>query len=362
MLSAQIARRRKALRLVRTVGAEVMLEHGKSQLRQLFEIGLLGLQGYSASDYYVLGLYRDHHQASKFMNRGQFDKVRGRWNPPAQGIFEFNKWIFGNYCASVGIPTPRCYGLFHPKSGITAEGRPLRDLESLSALMAAVEGAVAIKPVAGSHGNDVMITDRFDPVSGAVIRANGQAITVPDLHRILTSRAFPWVLQEKVRQHSELSALHPSSLNTSRIITLLAAEGEIEILGAVLRIGTGRGEVDNTTGGGVAAPIDLNSGTCSAALSESTIRRIARHPDSDRPIEGFVVPGWERMKEAAVEAHRRLPFARSLGWDVAFGENGPLILEVNGTWYQNHLQMTGKSLWETAFAKGPGDPRGGAGG
>src|SRR3546814_11736678 len=102
------------------------------------------------SDYYVLGLYRDISQAPKFMNRGQFDQVRRRWNPPAQGIFEFNKWIFGHYCASVGIPTPRCYGLFHPSCGITAEGRPLRDLAALGAWMSHAHGALAITTVAGT--------------------------------------------------------------------------------------------------------------------------------------------------------------------------------------------------------------------
>src|SRR3546814_6006150 len=131
MWAARIRRREKALRPVRTMGPEVSQDFGKSRLRQLIEVGLLGLRGYSASDYYILGLYRDISQASAFMNRGQFDQVRRRWNPPAQGIFEFNKWIFGHYCASVGIPTPRCYGLFHPSCGITAEGRPLRDLEAL---------------------------------------------------------------------------------------------------------------------------------------------------------------------------------------------------------------------------------------
>jgi hypothetical protein len=143
------------------------------------------------------------------------------------------------------------------------------------------------------------------------------------------------------------------SLNTARIITLLGLDGTIGVLGAILRIGVGTAEIDNTHGGGIVAPIDLGSGTCGPAVSLSTIRRMARHPDTDRQIEGFAVPYWNRMKEAAVAAHRRLPFARSLGWDLAFGEDGPVIVEVNGSWYQNGVQVSGKSLWETAFSKPP---------
>jgi hypothetical protein len=353
MWSAQIRRRSKALKLVRTVGTEVKQAFGKSRLRQLFEIGLIGLRGYSASDYYVLGLYKDYTQASRFMNRHQFDTARRKWNPPVQGVFEFNKWVFGNYCMAVGIPTPKCYGLFHPQTGMTTEGSPLRNLEGLSALVASVNGPIVFKPIAGSHGDDVVVVDHFEAKTGILTRANKQRIHLGELHRILAEKSFPWILQAKVRQHAALAELHGSSLNTSRIITLLGIDGRIEILGAVLRIGTGAGEVDNTTGGGIAAPIDLGNGTCGLAISESTIRRMARHPDTDRQIEGFIVPYWDRMKSAAVNAHQRLPFARSLGWDIAFGEDGPIILEVNGTWYQNHVQMTGKSLWETAFGRPP---------
>src|SRR3546814_17374636 len=133
------------------------------------------------------------------MNRGQVEQVRRRWNPPAQGIFEFNQWIFGHYCASVGIPTPRCYGLFHPAYGITAQGRPLRDLEALGALMAAADGALAIKPVAGSHGDHVMIVERLDPLSQPVTRASGQHMTLVALPHILPAPPFSWCLQHTSR-------------------------------------------------------------------------------------------------------------------------------------------------------------------
>jgi hypothetical protein len=354
--SGGIRRRKEALRLLRTVGGDVKKELGKSRLRQLFEIGILDLRGYSASDYYVLGLYKNVADPRKYMNRSQFDEVRRQWNPPKQGIFEFNKWIFGNYCTVIGIPTPRCYGLFHRQTGLSADGRPLRDMESLSDLIASAGEPLACKPIAGSHGDHVMVFDRYDLASRILTRANGQALALEDLYRALTGRPFPWLLQAKVQQHPALRELHASSVNTARVITLLGGDGNVEVLGAVLRIGVGSSEIDNTTGGGIAAPIDLETGICAAAMSESTIFRMARHPDSSCPIEGFIVPHWRKIKQTAMVAHQRLPFARSLGWDIAIAETGPLVLEVNGTWYQNHIQMTGKSLWETAFARPPAGP------
>lgn len=356
MFSAQIRRRKIAWRLLQTVGAEVSKAHAKSRLRQAYEIGILGLRGYTASDYYVLKLYKDHSQAKRYMNQRQFDEARRKWNPPQQGIFEFNKWIFGNYCASVGIPTPRCYALFHRQIGLTADGTPLRDKDDLRFLMGAIQGPVVCKPVAGSHGDHVMVFDRFDVTTGVATRASGRQVTLDEVYQTLAQQDFPWLLQAKVRQHPALRELHAASANTARIITLLQLDGRVQVLGAVLRIGVGSAEIDNTTGGGIAAPIDIGTGTCGPAISESTIRLLPRHPDTNRPIEGFVVPFWDRMKQVAIAAHQRLPFAQSLGWDVAFGDDGPVILEVNGSWYHNHIQMTGTSLWDTPFAQPPANP------
>lgn len=353
MWSAAIRRRKEALRLVATVGTEVSRQYGKSKLRQLFEVGILALRGYTVLDYYFLNLYEDYTRAWKFMTRGQFDNIRRKWNPPVQGVFEFNKWIFGNYCTALGIPTPRCYGVFDRQIGFTAEGHPLRDKESLSALLASVNDPVVFKPIAGTHGHHIMVSDRFDSVAGKLTRANKQEMSLEELYGILTREKFPWLIQAKVRQHPVLSDLHETSLNTTRIITLLRTDGNIDVLAAVFRIGVGSAEIDNTHGGGIVASIDPENGTCGPAVSQSTIRRMARHPDTGHQIEGFVIPQWNSMKEAVCNAHRRLPFARSLGWDVALSESGPVIVEVNATWYLHAVQMTGKSLWETAFAKPP---------
>src|SRR3546814_7208320 len=95
--------------------------------------------------------------------------------------------------------------------------------------------------------------------------------------------------------------------------------------------------------------LDLETGVCRAATSRFSIRTTVAHPDSGCRIEGLALPYWDLVKASAVKAHRFLPFARSLGWDIAFGIEGPIILEVNGSWYYNRVQMTGRSLWETEF-------------
>ncbi|HEY9536441.1 MAG TPA: sugar-transfer associated ATP-grasp domain-containing protein [Kiloniellaceae bacterium] len=322
---------------------------GKSQFRQLLEIGVLGLKGYRAADYYQLELYKDVARAKKFMTNGEYNRIRSRLNEPACGIIEFNKWIFAKYCESLGIPTPHCYGVFHREYGFDESEKPLRDLPSLSGLLDSVGGAIVVKPLAGDRGDNVRVFDGIDPARQVVVAPDGTACSYRQLHDFFLTRKTPWLLQEKVKQHGVLADLHQSSVNTARVITLRGDSGDIAILSAALRIGVGSAEIDNTTLGGLAAEIDLETGVCRAATSRFSIRTTVAHPDSGCRIEGLALPYWDLVKASAVKAHRFLPFARSLGWDIAFGIEGPIILEVNGSWYYNRVQMTGRSLWETEF-------------
>jgi hypothetical protein len=349
MWTDRLYRRREAFHLLRTAGAEVKADLGKSQFRQLLEIGVLGLKGYRAADYYQLGLYKDVARARKFMTNGEYNRIRSRLNEPVCGIIEFNKWIFAKYCESLGLPTPHCYGVFHKVFGFDENQKPLRDLPGLSDLLDSVGGAIVVKPLSGDRGDSIRVFNNIDPDRRIFIAPDGTTVSYRQLHEFFLTRQHPWLVQEKVAQHPVLAHLHESSVNTARVITLRCDNGDIAILSAALRIGIGSAEIDNTTRGGLAAEIDLETGVCRSATSRFSIRPVPVHPDSGCRIDGLALPHWDLAKETALKAHRFLPFARSLGWDIAFGVEGPVILEVNGSWYYNRVQMSGRSLWETQF-------------
>jgi hypothetical protein len=298
---------------------------------------------------YLLGLYKAGGRSKNFMTLREYNDVRRMLNRPVVGIIEFNKWIFGRYCASVGISTPHCYGVFHRSIGFSEHLGSLRDLQELWSFLVSIPGPFVVKPLAGDRGESVRVFDRVDQDRRLLTGANGTLTAFDDLYRELISKEEPWLFQEKVRQHPALSELHGTSVNTARVITFRGDDGVVSFLAAALRIGIGSAEIDNTTEGGIAANIELRSGICGPATSRSSIRPLARHPDTGRQIEGLHLPYWDDVKATALRAHQFLPFARSLGWDIAFGVDGPVVLEVNGSWYYNRVQMTGQSLWETAF-------------
>lgn len=63
------------------------------------------------------------------------------------------------------------------------------------------------------------------------------------------------IVQELIEQHPVLSAIHPSSVNSIRIMTL-TTEKEVKVMSSILRMGVGTAKVDNVSSGGIAAGID----------------------------------------------------------------------------------------------------------
>ncbi|NLF02411.1 MAG: hypothetical protein GX601_15685 [Anaerolineales bacterium] len=153
------------------------------------------------------------------------------------------------------------------------------------------------------------------------------------------------LLEEPIRQHDALSALCPSSVNTVRITTL-CLDGSVEILSAVLRIGSGA-FVDNLGAGGIAAPVDETCGTVIGPAVAKDVRedRHVRHPLTGAAILGFSIPFWPQVLRLVTDAARIVPDVHTVGWDVAVGANGPLLVEGNDNWDKTLAQLpSGKGL------------------
>ncbi|KYG59406.1 sugar-transfer associated ATP-grasp domain-containing protein [Planococcus maritimus] len=152
------------------------------------------------------------------------------------------------------------------------------------------------------------------------------------------------LLEEVIDQHEDMSSLNPTSVNTVRVMTDLHND-KVRILGASLRIGMG-GIVDNMAAGGIAAPVDPETGIVSGtAMSKSVKREIySEHPITGAAITGIQLPYWEEVLKMVRAAALVVPEVKSVGWDVAITPNGPAIIEGNDNW--------DKVLWQMPQSKG----------
>ncbi len=141
------------------------------------------------------------------------------------------------------------------------------------------------------------------------------------------------LLEELIRQHPELDQINPSCINSVRVNAARAADGSICLIGACLKCG-GQGAVtDNFHTGGVAYPLDLETGRISGPGRNNTdINEFIRHPSSDFFMPGFQLPYWGSVLDCVKQSMDVTPGIGYVGWDIAVTPEGPELIEGNYHW------------------------------
>lgn len=149
------------------------------------------------------------------------------------------------------------------------------------------------------------------------------------------------LVEEVILQNKDLNKLNSSSVNTIRVMTVLNENKEVKILGAAIRLGVGK-VVDNFNAGGIAAPIDIETGTISRFGVSKNIqdeKKYYEHPVSKVKLTGFQIPHWDKVLDIVKKACHEVETVRTVGWDVAIGEENVLLVEGNHNWCKNFFQQ-----------------------
>ena len=276
-------------------------------------------------------------------------------NGPQQQVLN-DKFITQKFLESLGVAMPTLIGLWHPSYGCTPSGEPLRTARELNALLAKRASnndtmELIFKPRAGRLGKNVISVALQSDQKDFIVSQSGCAPLslqdfiaglTPDDHSHFGSQDQGWLVQERVTQHPEIAVLNPSSLNTVRITTYLtrsqgapSRNGEAVTDFAFLRVGRAGSATDGwSEGGGLAINVDIADGTLGAGLFSKRPASSTQnhHPDSQVHFEGRRLPFWNDAKALCEQTALLFPDVRSIGWDVALTETGPLIVEGNAKW------------------------------
>lgn len=147
-----------------------------------------------------------------------------------------------------------------------------------------------------------------------------------------------FLLEEEIVQHEKMSSIHPQSVNGIRISTLIH-KGEVHILAASLKAGIGDTITDNSSGGGMIAALDLDTGIVISEGMEENSNRYMIHPDSGVVLLGFQVPNWDMAKGLVIDAAKLIPDVKYVGWDVAILHDGVCLIEGNTGQGEDNLQV-----------------------
>ena len=146
------------------------------------------------------------------------------------------------------------------------------------------------------------------------------------------------IFQETIKQCKETAKLHPQSLNTIRIMTLII-DNDVKILPYAFRMGVGESKVDNASFGGIYCKIN-DDGSISDFAYDALGKRFEVHPDGGK-FSSVKFEFMDKVKTLVKSAAQRFPHFRLIGWDIAVNEDEePVIIEAN-------LTMSGMDVIET---------------
>lgn len=194
---------------------------------------------------------------------------------------------------------------------------------------------VIIKPSRLSEGKGVQL---FSATEG-VTTLDGKSIS-----QVFKEYKKDYLIQECVKQHRDMAALNPTSVNTMRILSYRSGM-EVLIIYSVVRIGRSGAVVDNQCAGGISTTISKDGKLGKEAFGGFSTDNIEK-TDTGIALEGYQLPSYDKAVEMVKRLHLRLPFFNILGWDVAIQEDGePVLIEFN----------TNPGLSQSAFKSGMGE-------
>jgi hypothetical protein len=142
-----------------------------------------------------------------------------------------------------------------------------------------------------------------------------------------------FLFQETIKQHPDLDRMNPSCLNTIRIDTFVNPDGKIDIGSAYLRMSISNSHIDNISSGGCQVGIVLETGKLKkygySLIKSLGVKILTEHPITKTIFEDFSIPYFEEVKELVIKTAPLIPALRLIGWDVAIGESGPILIEGN---------------------------------
>ncbi len=222
------------------------------------------------------------------------------------------------------------------------------ELRSLLEDLSAIDDFV-IKPSNGSAGNGIVVITGREGEEWLGI--SGKRYTLDALRRHISDIIFgvysfdnmdAAIIEQRVVQHPTLDALFDRGLADVRII-LFKHEPVLAMSRVPTLASDGKANLHQ---GAIGIGIDLTTGRSSHAMLKG--EAITHHPDSGEVLLDVLLPFWDEIMRHSRRVAEAVPL-KYLGIDIAIGEEGPVLLEINarpGLEIQNINQQAMRPLLE----------------
>jgi len=269
----------------------------KSKIYLFFDIVFCGFK-YQAGymDYQLFEMYKMNKEERRtIITRGVNNDLIKKYNNPEFGLLLRNKIKFNAK-----------FSKYLNREWFVVDGNNFDEFKTF------LKGkkAVMIKPEDGTCGKRIEKTVLKDWKK-------------QDLYNYLLKNKI-YLVEEVAVQCKEISALHPSSINTVRVVTL---NGKVVV--TFLRIGSQGKVVDNFNSEGMVVPVDTKDGIIKFPAIDKLHNTHSIHPYTNVPIVGVQIPRWKEVIKLCEKAAKEIPELGYIGWDVCVGKEKPFLIEAN---------------------------------
>lgn len=190
------------------------------------------------------------------------------------------------------------------------------DFDNFCAFMADKD-VIFAKPNVGESGKGIQKLTKADFAS------------LEEMYAYVTDPANRFgVIEQLLTQHPDVSRVYPLSINSFRIVTIVA-DGTAHCVYAVAKFGNEGKYVDNMENSGLCCPIDQETGKIMGCAHTSALICFDEHPYTGVKLMGYQLPYVKEAVELAKKAALEVPQIRYVGWDVCITPDGPGIIEGN---------------------------------
>lgn len=188
-------------------------------------------------------------------------------------------------------------------------------------------GKVVYKPLSKGQGRGVLILKAATPEERDETFA--QLRTMPE-----------GIVEEWICQHGELDRLYAGAVSIVRFYSVCTPAGTY-LFSPVLTTAATM-DISNGCQDALTACVDIRTGeVLTDAVDQINIAIVPNHPVTGTAFKGLKIPFWQETVAMMSRVVPQASYISNIGWDVAIGQNGPMLVEANTIPGFNTAQYSG---------------------
>jgi len=177
----------------------------------------------------------------------------------------------------------------------------------------------------GSGGKEIIV---YRKIGGKHFSKNKEELNFENISKI---SKIDYILQEGLENEGFLKEIHPTSLNTFRVMTFFSPKKGAKVIYAMLKAGNKKAETDNAHTGGIYVGLNLSNSKLMNKGFDEDLNEFALHPLTKIDFRDKKIKDFKKVVDIVEKAGNLFPTLTFIGWDIALTKTGPIILEGNSS-------------------------------